>query len=43
MDLEAGLVDGDLETGRAQASVFRHGVSEPSIVLEECIQRQRKR
>ena len=29
--------------GRAQAPVFRHGVSEPSVVLKEYIQRQRKR
>jgi len=30
-------------TGRAQAPVFRHGVSEPSAVLKEYIQRQSKR
>jgi len=29
--------------GRAQAPVFRHGVSEPSVVLKEYIQRQSKR
>ena len=28
---------------RAQAPVFRHGVSEPSVVLKEYIQRQSKR
>ena len=30
-------------TRRAQAPVFRHGVSEPSVVLKEYIQRQSKR
>jgi len=29
--------------GRAQAPVFRHGVSEPSVVLKEYILRERKR